>query len=69
MELTLKLPASGALTLFTRLHIDILLKDGTRRGFSLANAPFNDQALELHVRHVPNGKFTSYVFNEIRKRH
>ena len=66
MELTLKLPASERLRFLPGQYIDILLKDGTRRGFSLANAPFNDQVLELHVRHVPNGKFTSYVFNEMQ---
>lgn len=68
MELTLKLPTSERLRFFPGQYIDILLKDGTRRGFSLANAPFNDQLLELHVRHVPNGKFTSYVFNEMQEK-
>ena len=68
MELTLKLPASERLRFLPGQYIDILLKDGTRRGFSLANAPFNDQVLELHVRHVPNGKFTSYVFNEMQEK-
>lgn len=66
MELSLKLPASERLRFLPGQYIDILLKDGTRRSFSLANAPFNDQLLELHVRHVPNGKFTSYVFNEMQ---
>jgi CDP-4-dehydro-6-deoxyglucose reductase len=68
MELTLKLPASERLRFFPGQYIDILLKDGTRRGFSLANAPFNDQLLELHIRHVPNGKFTSYVFNDMQEK-
>ena len=66
MELSLKLPASERLRFFAGQYLDILLKDGTRRGFSIANAPFNDKFLELHIRHIPNGKFTSYVFNEMQ---
>jgi CDP-4-dehydro-6-deoxyglucose reductase len=68
MEMTLKLPASERLRFFAGQYIDILLKDGKRRGFSLANAPFNDQLLELHVRHVPGGQFTSHVFNEMKEK-
>ena len=68
MELTLKLPASARLRFLAGQYIDILLKDGKRRGFSLANAPFNDQLLELHIRHVPGGQFTSYVFNEMKEK-
>lgn len=66
MELTLKLPASERLRFFAGQYIDILLKDGKRRGFSLANAPFDDQLLELHIRHVPGGQFTGHVFNEMQ---
>jgi CDP-4-dehydro-6-deoxyglucose reductase len=68
MELTLKLPASERLRFFAGQYIDILLKGGKRRGFSLANAPFNDQLLELHIRHVPGGQFTSHVFNEMQEK-
>lgn len=68
MELTLKLPASERLRFRAGQYIDILLKDGKRRGFSLANAPFNDQFLELHIRHVPGGYFTSHVFNEMKEK-
>lgn len=68
MELTLKLPASERLRFLAGQYIDILLKDGKRRGFSLANAPVNDQLLELHIRHVPGGQFTSHVFNEMKEK-
>lgn len=66
MELTLKLPASERLRFLAGQYIDILLKDGKRRGFSLANAPTDDQFLELHIRHVPGGQFTQHVFTEMQ---
>lgn len=66
MEMTLKLPASERLRFLAGQYIDILLKDGTRRGFSLANAPFDDQVLELHIRRVAGGKFTQEVFATLK---
>lgn len=68
MELTLKLPASERLRFHAGQYIDILLKDGKRRGFSLANAPTGQAFLELHIRHVPGGHFTSHVFNEMKEK-
>jgi len=61
----LKLPANERLQFLPGQYIEFLLKDGNRRAFSLANAPFDDQMLELHLRLIPGGKFTEYVFNEM----
>lgn len=68
MELTLKLPASERLRFLAGQYVDILLKDGKQRGFSLANSPLDDSFLELHIRHVPGGFFTSHVFNEMKEK-
>jgi CDP-4-dehydro-6-deoxyglucose reductase len=43
-------------------YIEFLLKDGQRRAYSIANAPDQDGPLELHLRHLPGGLFTDYVF-------
>lgn len=66
--LSLKLPAQERLQFLAGQYIDILLKDGKRRSFSIANAPHHDQYVELHIRHIPDGQFTSFVFNEMRDR-
>ncbi len=66
MEMTLKLPASERLRFRAGQYIDMLLRGGKRRGFSLANAPYDDQYLELHIRHVPGGYFTSHVFEQMK---
>lgn len=42
-------------------YLDVLLDDGRRRPFSIANGPRADGAIELHVRHVAGGGFTSWV--------
>ncbi|NLO80982.1 MAG: CDP-6-deoxy-delta-3,4-glucoseen reductase [Xanthomonadaceae bacterium] len=66
-RLLLKPPANLRMPFFAGQYIDILLPGGKRRGFSLANAPHDDECLELHVRLVPGGQFTKYVFTELRE--
>lgn len=68
VELRLKLPASERMQFLAGQYIDILLKDGRRRSFSLANPPHHDEFLELHVRHVPGGLFTDYVFDQMQEK-
>ncbi|MEW5771392.1 MAG: CDP-6-deoxy-delta-3,4-glucoseen reductase [Pseudomonadota bacterium] len=66
MAVWLKLPSNERLQFLPGQYIDFLLKDGTRRSFSLANTPEEDALLELHIRHVPGGKFTDHVFNAMK---
>ncbi|NOT14233.1 MAG: CDP-6-deoxy-delta-3,4-glucoseen reductase [Methylotenera sp.] len=65
MALFLKLPSSERLQFLAGQYIEFILKDGKRRAFSLANAPHIDDVLELHLRLIPGGQFTEYVFNEM----
>ena len=68
IELHLRLPASERLQFLAGQYIDILLKDGKKRSFSLANAPHDDALLQLHIRHVPGGLFTEQVFSTLKVR-
>lgn len=64
----LKLPANERLQYLAGQYIDLLLKDGKRRSFSLATAPHDDALLELHIRHVPGGVFTDALFTSYKGR-
>ena len=68
MLVKLRLPATERLQFLAGQYIDILLKDGRRRSFSLANAPHDDELLELHIRHVPGGQFTEHVFSAMKEK-
>ena len=68
MLLQLKLPANEKLVFLAGQYIEFLLKDGTRRSFSMANAPHDAELIELHVRHVAGGQFTDHVFNKMKER-
>lgn len=68
MRVWLKLPAVERLQFLAGQYVDILLGDGGRRSFSLANPPHHDELLELHIRHIPGGEFTTKVFAEMREK-
>jgi CDP-4-dehydro-6-deoxyglucose reductase len=66
--LYLKLPAAERLQFLAGQYIDILMKGGVRRSYSMANAPHDDTHLQLHVRRTPGGTFSKYVFEEMKER-
>ena len=68
IEMFLRLPANERLQFWAGQYIDILLRDGKKRSFSLANAPHDDEFLQLHIRHVPGGLFTEQVFTTMKAR-
>ncbi|PKO88398.1 MAG: CDP-6-deoxy-delta-3,4-glucoseen reductase [Betaproteobacteria bacterium HGW-Betaproteobacteria-10] len=68
IELHLRLPANERLQFRAGQYIDILLKDGKKRSFSLANAPEDDALLQLHIRHIPGGLFTDQLFSSMKVR-
>lgn len=68
MALFLQLPPRERLRFLAGQYVDILLRDGRRRAFSLANAPHDDELLELHVRHVAGGEFSEYAFSHLKER-
>jgi len=68
MLVELQLPATEPFTFRAGQYIDILLADGQRRSFSIANAPEKTGWLELHIRRIPGGHFTSHVFEGMKPR-
>jgi len=68
MALHLRLPANERLQFLAGQYIEFLLKDGSRRSFSMGNAPHDDELIQLHVRHVAGGQFTDHVFGKMKER-
>ncbi|MGQ0525656.1 MAG: CDP-6-deoxy-delta-3,4-glucoseen reductase [Betaproteobacteria bacterium] len=67
MVLQLRLPANERLQFLAGQYIDILMKDGRRRSFSMANAPHDDACLQLHLRNY-GGPFSQYVFTRMKEK-
>jgi NAD(P)H-flavin reductase/ferredoxin len=66
MRVRLALPEEGPLPFTAGQYINIVLEDGARRAFSFANPPHQNDAIELHVRRIPGGRFTGHVFDGMR---
>ena len=67
MQMFLKLPAKETFRFKAGQYIEFIMGDGSRRAFSMANAPL-DSMIELHLRLIEGGKFTSFVFNEMKEK-
>lgn len=48
-------------------YLRIVLPDGDSRNYSMANPPQKNDAIELHIRHVPGGKFSESVLAGLEK--
>lgn len=68
MVIELKLPATEPFQFHAGQYVDILLADGQRRSFSIANAPEGAGHIELHVRRIDGGRFTGQVFETMKVR-
>jgi NAD(P)H-flavin reductase/quinol-cytochrome oxidoreductase complex cytochrome b subunit len=66
IRLTLSLPQGQRIAFEAGQYINFVLDDGQRRAFSFANPPHDNDHLELHVRLIPGGCFTTRVFNELQ---
>lgn len=67
MAVKLMLPGNQRLDYLAGQYVDILLRNGERRSFSIANAPGTDALLELHIRRISDGSFTTRVFENMRQ--
>ncbi len=63
--LRLQLPGNESLSYHPGQYLELALKDGTRRCYSMATAHAGN-GLELHIRRMPGGKFSGHVFDELK---
>ncbi len=72
MSVFMQLPATDLMKFHAGQYVEFLLRDGSRRSYSMANAPHTlDPAapkVELHIRHMPGGKFTDVVFSTMKEK-
>ena len=72
--LRLQLPANQNLQYRAGQYVEFILQganSGARRSYSMANAPDelgSPPAIELHLRHMPGGKFTDHVFTALKEK-
>ncbi|MGY4830149.1 FAD-binding oxidoreductase [Sphaerotilaceae bacterium SBD11-9] len=59
--LQLRLPAGQRAKFKAGQYLQVMLPDGSRRSYSMANPPHESDSIQLHIRHVPGGQFTQIV--------
>ena len=68
MVLQLQLPANDSFAYRAGQYVEFILRDGARRSYSMASAPNLGPSMELHIRHMPGGKFTDQVFGAMKEK-
>ena len=66
MALTLQLEPGTTITYKAGQYINILLDDGARRAYSFTTRGGTSDRIDLHVRRIPGGRFTTQVFERLR---
>ncbi len=71
MVVRLQLPAADVFKYHAGQYVEFILRDGDRRAYSMGNAPHTqaeNPGVELHIRHMPGGKFTDHVFGAMKEK-
>jgi NAD(P)H-flavin reductase/ferredoxin len=48
-------------------YLQVVLPDGGRRAFSMANAPHESDGVQLHIRHMPHAGFTANTVPHLKR--
>jgi NAD(P)H-flavin reductase len=67
MLVHLRFPAGIRVKFKAGQHLNLILDNGERRDFSMANPPCESDGAQLHIRHVLGGAFTGYVFEGLKR--
>jgi CDP-4-dehydro-6-deoxyglucose reductase len=62
------LPANDTFVYRAGQYVEFILRDGARRSYSMANAPSQGPGVDLHIRHMPGGRFTDLVFGSMKEK-
>lgn len=73
LHVRLQLPANTNLQYHPGQYVEIILRDGARRDYSMATAPHMMRdggvpMIDLHIRHTPGGKFTDHAFQAMKEK-
>lgn len=66
LQVSFRLPASVQFQCRSGQYIRVTNKDRITRTYSLASAPGTDKLLQIHVRRIAGGAFSSYLFESAK---
>lgn len=63
----LRLPIGRRAIFQAGQYLRVLMSDGDSRNYSMANPPQKNDEVELHIRHVPGGRFSEDILARLDK--
>jgi len=66
MRVMLRLQGEERISFYAGQYINVLLEGGEKRSFSFATAPHVNDRIELQIRRIPGGRFTTQVFERMK---
>ena len=65
--ISLRFPIGNRSVFQAGQYLSVKMPDGDSRNYSMANPPHQNDGIELHIRHVPGGKFSQTILAELEK--
>jgi CDP-4-dehydro-6-deoxyglucose reductase len=62
----LQVPSSANFKFQAGQYADVLLKDGARRSYSMANRPDEQGEIEWHIRRMEGGRFSTHAYDKLK---
>ena len=66
MRVILRLEGGARIEFYAGQYVNVLLPEGEKRSFSFATAPQASERIELQIRRVAGGKYTTHVFEHMK---
>lgn len=66
VTIRLQIPAAAGFRFQAGQYASVLLKDGAKRSYSMANAPNEEGVIEWHVRRVEGGRFSTHAYDKLK---
>ncbi len=63
-----QVPAQAGWQFEAGQYAEVVLRDGTRRSYSMANAPNEHGEIEWHVRRIEGGRFSPHAYDKLKAR-
>lgn len=68
VRVAVQVPPAAGFSFKPGQYVDVVLRDGSRRSYSMINAPREDSVIEWHIRAVPGGRFSNHVYQALKPR-
>lgn len=63
-----QLPAASGFRFIPGQYAEVILRDGSRRSYSMANLPDDAGTIEWHIRKMPGGRFSGHAHANLKPR-